>query len=69
MLRASDTGFLDIVRMFAPLCGVDQAKLIHLQYREQLLTVEITVVAHAFLDSRNLILKIIVNSRDCYSLK
>ena len=48
--------------MFTPLCGVDQAKLIHLQYSEQLLTVEITVVADAFLDSRNLILNIIVNA-------
>ena len=62
MLRASDFGFPDTVRMFAPLCRVDPAKLIHLQYGEQLPTVEITVVAHAFLDSRNLILTIIVNA-------
>jgi hypothetical protein len=53
--------------MFAPLCRVDHTKLIHLQYGEQLLTIEITMVTHAFLDSRNLILNIVVNSRGCYS--
>jgi hypothetical protein len=52
--------------MFAPLCSVDHTKLIHLQYGEQLLTIQITMVARAFLDSWNLILTIIVNSRGCY---